>query len=79
MLGSNGICKNTKKNIVSMQPVVVWERDETGIERREDGRDKDREIPETELHKMFSLGLVLRITDSPPIHSLIERPHMQAH
>lgn len=62
-----------------MQPVVVWERDETGIERREDGRDKDREIPETELHKMFSLGLVLRITDSPPIHSLIERPHMQAH
>lgn len=79
MLGSNGICRDTKKNIVSMQPVVVWERDKKGIERREDGRDKDREIPETELHKMFSPGLALRITDSPPTNSLIDMPHVQPH
>lgn len=78
MLGSNGICRDTKKTIVSMQPVVVWERDEKEIERREDGRDKDREIPETELYKI-SLSLVLRITDSPPINSLIDIPHVEPH
>lgn len=79
MLGSIGICRDTKENIVSMQPVVVWERDEKGIERREDGRDKDREIPETEWYKMFSLGLVLRITNSPPINSLIDISHVEPH
>lgn len=40
MLGSNGICRDTKKNIVSMQPVVVWERDKKGIERREEWERK---------------------------------------
>lgn len=60
-----------------MQPVVVWGRDEKGIERW--GRNEDREIPETELHKMLSLGLVLKITDSPPVSSLIDMPHVQPH
>lgn len=54
MLGSNGICRDTKKNIVSMQPVVVWERDEKGVERREDGGKKDRQIPETTAQNVFS-------------------------
>lgn len=77
MLGSLGICRDTKENIVSMQPVVVWKRDEKGLERREDGRDQDREISETECRKCFLL--VLRITDSLPINSLIDIPHVEPH
>lgn len=79
MLGSNSICIGTKRNIVSMQPVVVWGRAEKGMEREEDGRVKDRGIPETELHKMFSVVLVLRISNNPPKNSLIDVPHMQLH
>lgn len=79
MLGSLGICRDTKENIVSMQPVVVWERDEKGIEKREDGRDQGGEISETELCKMLFLGLVLRITDSLPINSLTDIPHVEPH
>lgn len=75
MLGSNGICIGTKRNIVSMQPVVVWGRAEKGTERGEDGRDKERGIPETELHKMFSVALVPRITNNLPTNSLIDMPH----
>lgn len=72
MLGSHGICIGTKRNVVSIQPVVVWERGE-------DGREKDRGIPETELHKMFSVGLVPRITNHPPTNSLTDIPHVQPH
>lgn len=70
---------DTQRKILLACNQLLYGRDEKGIERREDGRNKDREIPETELHKMFSLGLVLRITDTPPINSLIDVPHVQPH
>lgn len=79
MLGSNGICIGTKRNIVSTQPVVVWGRAEKWMERGEDGRDKERGIPETELHKTFSVALLPRITNNPPTYSLIDMPHVQRH
>lgn len=79
MLGSNSICIGTKRNIVSMQPVVVCGRAEKGMEKEENGRVKDGGIPETELHKMSSVVLVLGITNNPPINSLIDMLHMQLH
>lgn len=54
-------------------------RAEKGTEAGEDGRDKDRGIPETELHKTFSVALVPRITNNPPRNSLIDMPHVQPH
>lgn len=62
-----------------MQPVVVWVRAEKGTERGKDGREKDRGIPERELHKMFSVALVPRITNKPQTNSLIDMPHVQPH
>lgn len=49
-----------------MQALVVRERAEKGTERDENGREKNRGIPETELHRVFSVGLVPRVTNNSP-------------
>lgn len=45
----------------------------------ENGREKDRGIPERELHKTFSVALVPRITNKPQANSLTDMPHVQPH
>lgn len=65
MLGSNGLCRETKKSIASWQSVVVWGRAEKGTELG--GKiEKDRGIPETEVPEMIPIAVIPRVTNNTP-------------